>query len=223
MIPGYRTGSWLKRAHERSPAPGTSGHLRRPRHAPLRLERDQPAAACAAGRGAGRGRRGAARHRAGLAAARCRPHDPSAGRGSRRRAASTTCTRNWAPTGWPSASVPRSASRSACMSRPSAISAPSSRTISASSRPNSVRSLELQGGLMSADEIEAFRANPLHAEAVRLRRYDEEAKDPRAATPDFDHFLRHVAACRAPESHDLPHGRRGGLAASSARMSAARR
>ena len=60
--------------------------------------------------------------------------------------------------------------------------------------PDSVRSLELQGGLMSADEIDAFRAIPLYAEAVRLRRYDEEAKDPRAATPDFDHYLRHVAA-----------------------------
>ena len=33
---------------------------------------------------------------------------------------------------------------------------------------------------MSPDEVEAFRANPYHAEAVRLRRYDEEAKDPRA-------------------------------------------
>ena len=62
--------------------------------------------------------------------------------------------------------------------------------------PDSVRSLELQGGLMSADEIEAFRANPFHAEAVRLRRYDEDAKDPRAQTPDFDHYLRHVAACQ---------------------------
>ena len=62
--------------------------------------------------------------------------------------------------------------------------------------PDSVRSLELQGGLMSADELEAFRANPYHAEAVRLRRYDEAAKDPRAKTPDFDHYLRHVAACR---------------------------
>ena len=82
------------------------------------------------------------------------------------------------------------------MSRPSAISAPSSRITSASSRPNSVRSLELQGGLMSADEVEAFRANPLHAEAVRLRRIDEQAKDPRASTPDFDHYLRHVEACR---------------------------
>ena len=62
--------------------------------------------------------------------------------------------------------------------------------------PDSVRSLELQGGLMSADEVAAFRANPLHAEAVRLRRFDEAAKDPRAATPDFDHYLRHVETCR---------------------------
>jgi [1-hydroxy-2-(trimethylamino)ethyl]phosphonate dioxygenase len=62
--------------------------------------------------------------------------------------------------------------------------------------PDSVRSLALQGGLMSADEVGEFRANPFHAEAVRLRRYDEAAKDPRAKTPDFDHYLRHVAACR---------------------------
>jgi phosphonate degradation associated HDIG domain protein len=62
--------------------------------------------------------------------------------------------------------------------------------------PDSVRSLKLQGGLMSADELAEFRANPYHAEAVRLRRYDEAAKDPRAKTPDFDHYLRHVAACR---------------------------
>jgi len=62
--------------------------------------------------------------------------------------------------------------------------------------PDSVRSLGLQGGPMSADEVEAFRRNPLYAEAVRLRRFDEAAKDPRAKTPDFDHFLRHVAICR---------------------------
>ena len=62
--------------------------------------------------------------------------------------------------------------------------------------PDSVRSLKLQGGLMSANELKAFRANPYHAEAVRLRRYDEAAKDPRATTPDFDHYLRHVASCR---------------------------
>src|SRR5262249_14847045 len=63
--------------------------------------------------------------------------------------------------------------------------------------PDSVRSLELQGGLMSADEVAAFRANPFHAEAVRRRRFDDEAQDPRATTPDFDHFLRHIEALRA--------------------------
>lgn len=60
---------------------------------------------------------------------------------------------------------------------------------------DSVRSLELQGGLMSAEEIETFRAHPQHAEAVRVRRFDEAAKDPRASTPDFDYYLRHVEAC----------------------------
>ncbi|MBS0221659.1 MAG: HD domain-containing protein [Proteobacteria bacterium] len=61
---------------------------------------------------------------------------------------------------------------------------------------DSVRSLQLQGGLMSANEVEAFQRHPQQAEAVRLRRYDEAAKDPRATTPDFDHFLRHIEACR---------------------------
>jgi phosphonate degradation associated HDIG domain protein len=62
--------------------------------------------------------------------------------------------------------------------------------------PDSVRSLGLQGGPMSADEVEQFQRLPLYAEAVRLRRFDEAAKDPLATTPDFDHFLRHVAVCR---------------------------
>ncbi len=64
--------------------------------------------------------------------------------------------------------------------------------------PDSVRSLELQGGLMSADEIAAFRRLPHYQEAVRLRRYDEGAKDPHASTADVDHFLRHVERCRLP-------------------------
>ena len=63
---------------------------------------------------------------------------------------------------------------------------------------DSVRSLELQGGLMSADEVAAFRTLPYYAEAVRLRRYDEGAKDPHASTADFDHFLRHVERCKLP-------------------------
>jgi phosphonate degradation associated HDIG domain protein len=61
---------------------------------------------------------------------------------------------------------------------------------------DSVRSLGLQGGPMSADEVAAFRKRPFFEEAVRLRRYDEAAKDPHASTAEFDHFLRHVATCR---------------------------
>ena len=61
---------------------------------------------------------------------------------------------------------------------------------------DSVRSLNLQGGPMSADEVAAFRKLPYYAEAVRLRRFDEGAKDPHATTADFDHFLRHVESCR---------------------------
>jgi len=57
---------------------------------------------------------------------------------------------------------------------------------------DSVRSLALQGGPMSSAEADAFRALPFSAEAVRLRRYDEAAKDPRARTPDFDHFLGYL-------------------------------
>ncbi len=59
---------------------------------------------------------------------------------------------------------------------------------------DSVRSLSLQGGPMSADEVAAFRANPHHEAAVRLRRLDEAAKDPAAVTPPFAHFLRYLDA-----------------------------
>ena len=105
--------------------------------------------------------------------------------------ASTTC-RAWAEG---SSFGPAVASRSVFMSRPSAISAPSNPTISASSRPTPC-AVSACSGPMSADEIAIFRRHPQHEEAVRLRRYDEAAKDPLATTPDFDHFLRHVPACR---------------------------
>jgi phosphonate degradation associated HDIG domain protein len=60
---------------------------------------------------------------------------------------------------------------------------------------DSVRSLALQGGPMAPQEMAAFDWGP-HAEAARrLRRYDEAAKDPKADTPGFEHFLRYVDAC----------------------------
>jgi [1-hydroxy-2-(trimethylamino)ethyl]phosphonate dioxygenase len=42
--------------------------------------------------------------------------------------------------------------------------------------PASVHTLSLQGGPMSADEVEAFRSNPFHSEAVRVRIWDEGGK-----------------------------------------------
>ena len=59
---------------------------------------------------------------------------------------------------------------------------------------DSVRSLALQGGPMAADEVADFERLPFHAEAVRLRRLDEAAKDPAAETPALDHFMPYVAA-----------------------------
>ncbi|WP_299199860.1 hypothetical protein [uncultured Amphritea sp.] len=56
-------------------------------------------------------------------------------------------------------------------------------------------SLEHQGGLMSADEVTAFRAEPFHEQAIQLRRWDDEAKDDMlASTPfaSFSHYLESV-------------------------------
>lgn len=63
----------------------------------------------------------------------------------------------------------------------------------------SMTSLMLQGGPMTAAEQEAFRAEPHWEAAVRLRRYDDAAKMPDAATPsfaDFEPLLARLAASR---------------------------
>jgi gamma-butyrobetaine dioxygenase len=54
--------------------------------------------------------------------------------------------------------------------------------------PASVYSLEKQGGPMSPEEVEAFRTEPAHAEAVALRRWDDEGKVVGAKVPDFAHY-----------------------------------
>ena len=53
----------------------------------------------------------------------------------------------------------------------------------------SVRSLLLQGGTFDDDGAARFIALPRAADAVRLRRWDDLAKDPAMATPPLDHFL----------------------------------
>ncbi len=61
----------------------------------------------------------------------------------------------------------------------------------------SVRSLALQGGRFGGAEAAAFVKRP-HAEgAIRLRRWDDLAKNPDATTPDLEHFLSLVAAVLA--------------------------
>ncbi|HTN09572.1 MAG TPA: HD domain-containing protein [Acetobacteraceae bacterium] len=64
--------------------------------------------------------------------------------------------------------------------------------------PDSVLSLALQGGPMSAAEAAAFAALPQAKAAVRLRRYDEQAKVNGLATPGVRHFLPYVARCLPP-------------------------
>jgi [1-hydroxy-2-(trimethylamino)ethyl]phosphonate dioxygenase len=53
----------------------------------------------------------------------------------------------------------------------------------------SVRTLALQGGPMSAEEVADFRANPHFNEAVRVRRWDEAAKEPDMRVPGFEHYI----------------------------------
>tara|TARA_B100000809_G_scaffold204038_1_gene205301 strand:- start:1969 stop:2559 length:591 start_codon:yes stop_codon:yes gene_type:complete len=50
-------------------------------------------------------------------------------------------------------------------------------------------SLSLQGGPFTKDEVAAFRETPYSESAVRLRGWDDLAKQPGLATPSLDHFL----------------------------------
>jgi phosphonate degradation associated HDIG domain protein len=53
----------------------------------------------------------------------------------------------------------------------------------------SLLSLRLQGGPMTADEVRAFRESPYLADAVALRRWDDEAKDPELAVPGLEFYV----------------------------------
>lgn len=61
-------------------------------------------------------------------------------------------------------------------------------------------SLAVQGGVFSEIEAELFLQKPYAHDAVRLRRYDERAKEPRAAPPPPAHFLQYLEAARRRES-----------------------
>jgi gamma-butyrobetaine dioxygenase len=52
----------------------------------------------------------------------------------------------------------------------------------------SARTLALQGGPMTAAEAAAFEALPHARDAVAVRRWDDQAKDPAVTPPRFAHF-----------------------------------
>jgi phosphonate degradation associated HDIG domain protein len=56
----------------------------------------------------------------------------------------------------------------------------------------SVSSLELQGGPFTQGQVAAFEKNPYCEDAVQVRRYDEQAKDPDLVTPSFEHFRHYL-------------------------------
>ena len=62
----------------------------------------------------------------------------------------------------------------------------------------SARTLRAQGGAMTADEVAAFECRADWRDAVRLRRWDDAAKDPLAVVPGVDAYVVDVrAALRA--------------------------
>jgi len=60
---------------------------------------------------------------------------------------------------------------------------------------DSVLSLSLQGGPMSAEEVAEFEAVAEYADAVQLRRFDEQAKVKGLQTPPAAHFLHYLERC----------------------------
>ena len=61
--------------------------------------------------------------------------------------------------------------------------------------PASTWSLKLQGGLFTAAERDEFIKRPFAADAAKLRRWDESAKQLGLRTPNLEHFRRYMEAC----------------------------
>jgi predicted HD phosphohydrolase len=63
---------------------------------------------------------------------------------------------------------------------------------------DSKRSLELQGGIYTAAEADAFMTQPHAAGAVQLRLWDDQAKLADAVTPGLERYLELAARLSAP-------------------------
>ena len=61
--------------------------------------------------------------------------------------------------------------------------------------PTSQKSFIDQGGFMNEDELEAFKSEAHFDDAVRLRIWDDLAKDSDGITPPMMHFLQIVEGC----------------------------
>jgi predicted HD phosphohydrolase len=68
--------------------------------------------------------------------------------------------------------------------------------------PASVASLRAQGGGMSEEEIAEFRANPDADEAVMVRRWDDDAKDPDGPVISIGEVLDAYDRLLAPQHRD---------------------
>jgi len=68
----------------------------------------------------------------------------------------------------------------------------------ASLSKNSQQSLELQGGIYSPTEAEAFIQQPYAQAAANLRIWDDFAKVPNQKTPELEHFIPMLEACLNP-------------------------
>tara|TARA_B110000305_G_scaffold241067_1_gene313685 strand:- start:1294 stop:1866 length:573 start_codon:yes stop_codon:yes gene_type:complete len=55
--------------------------------------------------------------------------------------------------------------------------------------PSSVRTLAVQGGAMTADEVDVFERHPGSRGAVLVRRWDDMAKVPGRIVAGFDHYV----------------------------------
>jgi len=67
--------------------------------------------------------------------------------------------------------------------------------------PDSVRSLQLQGGIFSDAQAAEFAARPYASDAIMLRRWDDCAKERGRATPGLDAFLSVVDRVMQRHAH----------------------
>lgn len=67
--------------------------------------------------------------------------------------------------------------------------------------PASKQSLELQGGIFSAAEAQRFIQQPHAPAAVKLRRWDDLAKQPDYLTPSLDEFVPTIQVCLQESAH----------------------